>query len=230
MKDPYVYEKTSILKNINDIRNQKELDDYENAMVSLEIIKLHKENYEVKCLNDIFDIHKILFSNIYEWAGKARTINIYKEEPVLNGLSVDYSDYKKIKSDLNKLDKEFSKLDFNNMSKKELVKNVSYYFTMLWKIHPFREGNTRSVSTLMSLFAKKIGLKLNIDFVSNHAKYFRNAMVLNSIGEYSEPEHLEEFLSDALMFKNINNTNIKYQTIKGYELDKYQYRQHKYKD
>lgn len=41
------------------------------------------------------------------------------------------------------------------MSKKELVKNVANYFTMLWKIRPFREGNTRSVSTLMSLFAKK---------------------------------------------------------------------------
>ena len=30
------------------------------------------------------------------------------------------------------------------MSKKELVKNVANYFTMLWKIHPFREGNGRA--------------------------------------------------------------------------------------
>lgn len=229
MQDPYVYEKTTILKNIQNIRNQKQLDDYENAMVSLAIIKLYKENYEVRCLNDIFDIHKNLFENIYDWAGKARKINIYKDEPILNGLSVEYSDYKKIKSDLNKLDREFTKLNYKNMSKKELIKNVTYYFTMLWKIHPFREGNTRSVITLMSLFAKKIGLKLNVDFISDHAKYFRIAMVLNSIGEYSEPEYLEEFLSDALMIKVVNKSN-RYKTIKGYELDKYQYRQHKYKD
>lgn len=229
MQDPYVYEKTTILKNIQNIRNQKQLDDYENAMVSLAIIKLYKENYEVRCLNDIFDIHKNLFENIYDWAGKARKINIYKDEPILNGLSVEYSDYKKIKSDLNKLDREFTKLNYKNMSKKELIKNVTYYFTMLWKIHPFREGNTRSVITLMSLFAKKVGLKLNVDFISDHAKYFRNAMVLNSIGEYSEPEYLEEFLSDALMIKVVNKSN-RYKTIKGYELDKYQYRQHKYKD
>ena len=229
MQDPYVYEKTTILKNIQNIRNQKQLDDYENAMVSLAIIKLYKENYEVRCLNDIFDIHKNLFENIYDWAGKARKINIYKDEPILNGLSVEYSDYKKIKSDLNKLDREFTKLNYKNMSKKELIKNVTYYFTMLWKIHPFREGNTRSVITLMSLFAKKVGLKLNVDFISDHAKYFRIAMVLNSIGEYSEPEYLEEFLSDALMIKVVNKSN-RYKTIKGYELDKYQYRQHKYKD
>ena len=116
------------------------------------------------------------------------------------------------------------------MSKKELIKNVAYYFTMLWKIHPFREGNTRSVSALMSLFAKKKGLKLNNESVSKRAKYFRNAMVLNSIDDYSEPEHIEGFLSDALMIKIADNSDSKYKTIKGYELDKYQYRQHEHKE
>ena len=65
--------------------------------MSLVITKLHKDDYEVKSLSDIFDIHKNLFENVYDWAGKARTINIYKEEPLLNGLSVNYSDYKRIK-------------------------------------------------------------------------------------------------------------------------------------
>ena len=230
MKDPYVYENTNILINLKNIRNQNKLDEYENAMATLAITKLHKEKFEVNSLKDIIIVHKILFENVYDWAGNIRTINIYKEEPVLNGLSVEYSNYQDIKKQIDKLDSDFKKHDFTKMSKKELVKNVTNYFTTLWKIHPFREGNTRSVSTLMSLFAKKINLKLDIDFVAKHAKYFRNAMVLNSIGEYSEPEHLEMFLSDALMIRNTRDSQGKYKTINGYELDKYQYRQHTYKE
>ena len=120
-------------------------------------------------------------------------------------------------------------VDFK-LSKKKLVSNTAFYFTFLWKIHPFREGNTRTVSTMMSLYAKKIGLKLDVDFVAEHVKYFRNAMVLNSIGEYAEPEHLEEFLSDALLIRNPKDSTEKYKTINGYEVEKYRYAQHSSKD
>lgn len=30
-------------------------------------------------------MHRYMFQDIYEWAGKIRTINIEKEEPVLGG-------------------------------------------------------------------------------------------------------------------------------------------------
>ena len=230
MKDPYVYEGSSILINLKDIRDQKKLDEYENAMTSLAIMKLQKDGMEVNSLNDVFAVHKMLFEKVYSWAGEPRQINIYKEEPVLSGLSVEYCDYKKIRQEIKKLDKEFVSLDWKKLSKKKLVSNTAFYFTFLWKIHPFREGNTRTVSTMMSLYAKKIGLKLDVDFVAEHVKYFRNAMVLNSIGEYAEPEHLEEFLSDALLIRNPKDSTEKYKTINGYEVEKYRYAQHSSKD
>ena len=36
-------------------------------------------------------IHYFIFKNVYEWAGEKRTINIYKHEQILAGLSVEYS-------------------------------------------------------------------------------------------------------------------------------------------
>ena len=228
MKDPYVYEGSGVLINLKDIHDQEKLDEYENAMASLAIARLQKEGMEINDLNDIFAVHKVLFEQVYSWAGEPRKINIYKEEPVLNGLSVEYSDHRNIHQEINSLDKRFASLDWNGISKKELVKNTAFFFTSLWKIHPFREGNTRSVSTLMALFARKTGLKLDVDFVSKHAKYFRNAMVLNSIGEYAEPEHLEGFLSDALLFRDPKGSGDIYKTINGYEVEKYQYAQHSY--
>ena len=96
MKDIYVYEGTNVLKNKRDIRNNEDLDQFENAMTSLAIININR-SFKFNDLNDIYEIHKVLFENVYDWTGEIRKINIYKEEPVLAGLSVQYEDYNKIK-------------------------------------------------------------------------------------------------------------------------------------
>ena len=68
---------------------------------------------------------------------------------------------------------------------------------------------------------------MNREFISKQAKYFRNALVLASIGEYSEYNYLEEILRDSISFKMIDdNMHNKYQTIKGYNLEKYKYNYH----
>ena len=44
----------------------------------------------------------------------------------------------------------------------------------------------------------------------------------DGIGEYSEYNYLEEILKDTISFKVVDDDlNIKYQTIKDYNLDKY---------
>lgn len=227
MKDIYVYEGTNVLINKRNIKNNEDLDQFENAMTSLAIININR-NFIFNDLNDIYKIHKMLFENVYEWAGETRKINIYKEEPVLSGLSVQYEKYNKIERSITDLNKKFLEIKWDELSKIEIIDNIVRIFSSLWQIHPFREGNTRAVSTLMFLFVKKKKLKLNQDFMQEHAKYFRNALVLASIGEYSEFEHITEFLKDAILFKAIDSN--KYKTIKSYELDKYQYNYHNYKE
>lgn len=226
MDDIYVYDGTNVLINKRNIRSNEELDQFENAMTSLAIININR-NFKFRDLNDIYEIHRALFENVYDWAGDTRKINIYKEEPVLAGLSVQYEDYKKIKISVTNLNKKFLNTKWEELSKSEIIDNIVRFFSALWQIHPFREGNTRSVSTLMFLFIRKMNLKLNHDFIKEHAKYFRNALVLASIGEYSEYEHITDFLKDAISFKIIDSE--KYKTIKNYELDKYQYNYHNYK-
>lgn len=227
MKDIYVYDGTNVLINKRNIKNNDELDQFENAMTSLAIININR-TFIFTDLKDIFLIHELLFAKVYEWAGKIRLVNIYKEEPVLYGLSVQYSDYSKIENDIDDLNNHFLKIEWNTLSKNEIIENIVKIFARLWQIHPFREGNTRSVSTLMFLFLNKLGLKLNQEFIKKYAKYFRNALVLASINEYSEYEHMTEFLKDAISIKTIEKG--KYKTIRNYELDKYKYSYHYYKE
>lgn len=148
MEDIYVYEGTNVLINKRNIKNNEELDQFENAMTSLAIIYINR-NFEFNDLNDIYAIHKRLFENVYDWAGETRKINIYKEELVLSGLSVQYEDYKKIKNSVINLNKKFLSIQWEELSKNKLIENIVRFFSSLWQIHPFREGNTRAVSTLM---------------------------------------------------------------------------------
>lgn len=226
-KDPYVYDDINVLKNVANIKEQKKLDDYESTMVNLGIIKLLKSNIEINNISDIFLIHKFLFENVYAWAGEKRIINIYKTEPILNGLSVTYSDYKKIDFDLNKIQKDIDLTNWEQLSKNEMICKVVKIISAIWQVHSFREGNTRVVTLFLYYFLKKIGFKVNREFIDKHAKYFRNALVLASIGKYSEYNYLEEILKDSISFKVIDNElNVKYQSIKGYNLDKYEYNYH----
>jgi cell filamentation protein len=137
MADPYVYPKTNILINKAGIKEQKKLEDFENTIVNLSLIKLFKEDFIVKSVYDIFIIHKKIFEEVYDWAGEPRIINIIKQEVVLNGLCVEYCDHELIQHELNKLDVEFFKIAKPNLNKADFIKNISKAIASLWKIHPF---------------------------------------------------------------------------------------------
>ena len=229
MKDPYVYDNTNVLINLANIKDQKELDDYETTLSRIAIVDILNNPIDITSVNDIFLIHERLFKEVYSWAGKVRTINIYKEEPVLSGLSVEYSDCKSINKDLNRIQKDIDSFDWKNESKKEVLSKIARIISRIWQVHAFREGNTRTICLFLYLLMKKYNLKLNIDFIGEHSKFFRNALVLASIGEYSEYEHLEMILSDAISLKKIVDGDKKYQTIKEYNLEKYEYNYHRLK-
>lgn len=196
--------------------------------MSLSITNLINNPFEIKSVFDIKTIHKLLFSDLYDWAGENRKINMYKEEPVLNGLSVNYCDYCQIDIALTELDRDFKNTNWSDLSKKETIGALVGLISKIWRIHCFREGNTRTTTTFLYLFMKQLKLKVNIDFIGKHAKFFRNALVLASIDQYSEYNHLTNILMDSIYFKVENEG--KYKTIKEYDVEKYEYRTHKYKD
>ena len=227
MKDIYVYENTNVLINKLNIRDLKELDKAEGVLVTTNLISVLNNPFPIKSTLDIKKIHKLLFSDLYDWAGQTRKMNMYKSEPVLDGLSVNYSEYTHIDDDLKKLDNYFKSINWKNLSKKDTIDYIVQLISRLWRIHCFREGNTRTVTTFLYLFMKQINLKVDTKFIGEHAKFFRNALVMASIDQYSEYEHLTEILMDSI------STKVKtgdYKTIRQYEVDKYEYTTHKYKD
>ena len=224
MKDPYVYEGTNVLINKLNIKDPKVLDKAETDFAIIAIEKLKKSDFEINTIFDCLQIHKVLFSGVYEWAGQLRTIDIYKGEALLNNQSIDYVFASYLKEALQQLQKEFSQIIWEELDSEEKLEKVCYFVSEFWHIHPFREGNTRTSAMMLYFLIKKAGLHVNIDFLSKNGKYFRNALVLSSLYSASKTEYLFGIVKDSTTLKNLSTK--KYETINGFEVKKYEYTNH----
>ncbi len=132
-----------------------------------------------------------------------RTINIEKPEPVLGGLSIEYTDVSLIEEETLKVLSDIDKIQWSRMSTHEISTEFSNFMSNLWKIHPFREGNTRTIITFCCKFAEDNGFPLDTNFLTDNADYLRTALVAASatfsdIGDFSKKEYLLEIIFDAI--------------------------------
>ncbi len=80
MADPYLQEGTSVLKNKLGIRNEQSLDLIEAEQSRLNMMLLYEQGFEDFTPQGFAEIHRILFGDIYDWAGQFRIINMEKRE------------------------------------------------------------------------------------------------------------------------------------------------------
>lgn len=204
MSDPYIYPGTDILKNILDIKDKKILDDAEADYVSLRLRELAESplagNYD---FTHISRMHRYMFQDIYAWAGKVRTINIEKEEPALGGLSIEYSDKSKIVNDLSQALLEMTSRSWAELCLDDRIKCFSKDLAAVWKVHGFREGNTRLAVTFCCQFLEAQGILIDRKIFEKHSMYVRTALVaycavFHDLGDLSKKEYLERIITDAL--------------------------------
>ena len=91
------------------IKDKDKLDEFENRMTNLALISLIKDSFKINTSKDVLKIHKKLFENVYDWAGEPRKIDIYKEEPIINGKSVEYTAHMSIINEFTHIDRQYFK-------------------------------------------------------------------------------------------------------------------------
>ena len=204
MHDIYLYEGTDVLKNLLGIKDRKLLEEAEADYVTYRLkevaLKPLQGHYDY---THLLQMHKYIFQDIYKWAGQQRKLNIYKEEPVLGGLSVDYSDMFDIPRDSEHVLLEMRSKPWDKMDTHEAAIQFSDSLAKLWRIHPFREGNTRTTVTFCCQYADEIGLNPNRELFEDNAQYVRTALVaynavFNDIGDKSKPEYLVRIVEDSI--------------------------------
>jgi cell filamentation protein len=207
MNDPYLYEGSSVLRNLLNIQDEKELDIAEAELSQANMMLLYEQGFDDFSTQGIKTIHKVLFEDVYDWAGEFRSINIQKREPLLAGISVWYADSDNIEKDLDSAWNAINKIQWGRLSREEFAAHIARLFPPLWKAHPFREGNTRAIVMLMTFFVEHYDYYFDKELLAASAGYVRNAFVMASIGQYSEYEHLEKILLDAICTEPIEYTD-----------------------
>ena len=198
MSDIYLYEDVPVLKNKLDIRDEKTLDLIEAEQSRANMMILYERGFSDFTPAGLCEIHRFLFGDIYDWAGKYRLINIEKRERLLGGRSVWYSNDEAIPDDLEKAFTAISEKQWEQFSREEFVHDLARLFPRVWQVHPFREGNTRTVVMMMTLFVEHYGYYMDHELMAASAGYVRDSFVMASLDQVSEYEHLEKILLDAI--------------------------------
>lgn len=198
MADPYLYEDVPVLKNKLEIKDGKTLDLVEAEQSRMNMMLLYEEGFEDFSPSGLQHIHRYLFGDLYEWAGAFRIINIQKREEILAGKSVWYSNEDCIGADLQKAFANLHCVKWGTLARAEFVAELSRKFPLIWQTHPFREGNTRTVVMMLTFFVEHFGYFLDRELLAQSAGYVRNSFVMASLDQFSEFEHLEKILLDAV--------------------------------
>ena len=116
------------------------LEDIERKIVIAKLYELRQNrqifNFDMK---HFVGIHRYLFEDIYPFAGKFRTENIAKG-------NFSFAEWQYIEDELEKLLNKLSKDNYlKNIDKEDLAKGLAYYMAELNVLHPFREGNGRTI-------------------------------------------------------------------------------------
>ncbi len=211
MRDPYVYP-NGVLKNTLNITDAQELKQAEADICMLNLIDVDSIEQPLPGENILQTIHRHIFSDIFEWAGQFRKVPLVKEELVLPGYSVPYSSPNEIKKDLIKRMKDIETTNWNDLELNDLCLTLARKLALLWRVHPFREGNTRTVVAYAYILAKQLGFPFDISTFSEElnrievnghvVKYnVRDKLVLACLDDkdYPEPEHLAQLFKDAIL-------------------------------
>ena len=150
--DAGCYPNTTVLVNKLGLQTQEALDEAERIAVTLRSVEVEKAETSAPFTFEFYcKLHEHLFSDIYEWAGTLRTIDLSKK-----GTNFYPADHlKELGTAL------FTRLqenhEFQGLPKEEYTREIAEFYHDLNMLHPFREGNGRTQRLFFTLLLRRAG-------------------------------------------------------------------------
>lgn len=189
----YTYKNSNVIKNKLNITDEKLLVDKERKLVKEKIKNMDKSFAFFEYNEDEFKgLHKYLFGDIYDFAGEYRLENITKE-------NFKFSLYEYIDENIKKIFSRINLKEYSKLSYEELLKEMSHLLTELNVLHPFREGNGRTIRVFISKLLEELGYKINFSNID-----YDEIVRVSKLAVIDETEQIE------LLRKNIINKSFIY--------------------
>jgi cell filamentation protein len=148
-------------------------------------------------VNHYLRIHKELFEDIYAFAGEIRGENIQKQIP----FCVPNLIYENLKDTLEKARNWSNKIT----DEEGLIDFITYLYTELDVIHPFREGNGRTEREFLRQYVEKINEKidfghycLDYDKIEDKNLFIKAVVIADATCDLT---YLKEFIKQILTKK-----------------------------
>jgi len=158
------------------ISKKKAIELYENHII---------EELEIGKFSGLAKIHKFLFDEVYDFAGKVRTVNIAKG-------NFRFAPVMYLEMALKHID-EMPQSTYDEIIEKYVEMNVA---------HPFREGNGRSMRIWLDFILKK-ELKLVVDWNKVDKEDYLLAMERSPIKDVEIKVLLKDALTDQIADREV---------------------------
>ncbi len=175
-----------VLKNKSNITDQTRLENLETLLFSdsythfLHLAASQKLPFNVKL---IFDIHEYFLGTLYDWAGKIRNVDISKGGSMF--CSARYIDHA-----LKEFDRIIQKhLPAEGETKKSLSEKLAIIHCEFNAIHPFREGNGRTIRLFLDLLAYGAGYSV-VDYGKSTKTSYINACIAGMEQHYQKMQSI----------------------------------------
>ena len=187
-KSTYFYKNSDIFINYFDVRDEKILTQIETDITLNRISELSANPIKGRFgLTHLLRIHKYIFGDIYPFAGKTRNVNISKGTTPFCSCEYISESFEQIYSQLKK-ENYLKQLEINIFSE-----SLAYYMSEINMIHPFREGNGRTIREYIRCLALANGYVINWNLLDQ--EHLLNAIIMSVNKDYSS---LKDCLYKAL--------------------------------
>lgn len=182
-----------VLLNKLEIIDAEEMESLETAL----LLKLYEQTFEQSwplehlSFTDVATWHRKWLGNVYEWAGRIRTVTLGKDD-------FNFAAPNQIPSLINELERryltKFSVL--SSLTRSELVTYLTESHIEFILAHPFREGNGRISRLMLDVMAVKAGYSMfDYSLWDENKTYYFKAIQAGVAGDYS---HLAKLVNDTL--------------------------------
>ena len=165
--DSYCYPGTTVLRNYLDLTDADELAAAEQIPVGLRSLELFaylpSPPHDLNCL---LSIHRKLFEKLYPFAGEVRVHTGRMTKIRSTGSGIVYGDSDFILEQLSVLFRDFSAENaLTGLSLESFAQRAAHFYGEFDAVHPFREGNSRTLRIFFSSVAKTAGFRLGWDAI-----------------------------------------------------------------
>jgi cell filamentation protein len=204
--DPYFIVGTSTLRNKLGITDPHELAAAEAEFTAARLFELREHALEGRYDSaHVQAFHQHIFDDVYDWAGQFRTTYLAKRDSVTGYLSC-FTEPENLEKASEAACKRMALSQGRNASDRaSFALLLAEGYADLIDVHPFRDGNGRTIRAFLTQFAREVGYDLSFDFIgrerwtraSVEAHTGQRAAIHRLFIEATDPVAIERFQSIA---------------------------------